>query len=178
VIWTRYFGTGVRSFTAEIYSQPGYEFDGRKVKLLKLDLFTQPCNRQVLRSNSDWDHPERLKADVSVSVLNSLTKKIYMGKKLLRGSQAIIFGIRQLQKQVWSLSLSWSSENRHSRSSKLLGTIFFDRPLQYFAQEVGPTLTEFKHKLAYVTRRHNATPNHLVWPRELKTANQGKIILT
>jgi hypothetical protein len=29
------------------------------------------CNRQVLRSNSDWAHPERLKADVSVSVLNS-----------------------------------------------------------------------------------------------------------
>jgi hypothetical protein len=73
------------------------------------------CNRQVLRSNWDWDHPQTLKVGcICLGPKFFKQKNTYTCQKnCLRGSQAGILGLRPPQKQVWCLSPSWSFENGH-----------------------------------------------------------------
>jgi hypothetical protein len=54
-------------------------------------------------------------------------------------------------KQDWYLSLSWSSENKHTQEViKSWNSVLWQAIAVFHPKEVGPTLIEFTQKLAYV----------------------------
>jgi hypothetical protein len=143
-------------------------------------MYTEEADSVIVRSwgpTQTWTTHRGWRWDASVLVLNSLTN-IYMSKELfarvasrqsrfLTTGEAGLVSVTQLVVREQTFTKFKTSEN----------SLLWQAIAVFHPKEVGPTLIEFKQKLAYVTAWQR-NPNRLVWPRKLKTANQGKIILT